>query len=81
MEELKMYAVGIDVSKGKSTVAIVSTDGKIIEKPFEITHNDDGIKILLEKILKTNLPLIKFELREPTLHEIFVEKVGNAHEE
>ncbi len=33
-----MYAVGIDVSKGKSIVAIVSIDGPVIEKPFKITR-------------------------------------------
>ena len=33
------YGVGIDVSKGKSTIAILSTEGEIIEEPFfkEIT--------------------------------------------
>ena len=36
------YGVGIDVSKGKSTVAILSVEGKIIEKPFEIAHDIDG---------------------------------------
>ncbi|MCR5608792.1 MAG: ATP-binding cassette domain-containing protein [Lachnospiraceae bacterium] len=44
-------------------------------------NKEEDAKVLLEKILQTNLPLIKFELREPTLHEIFVEKVGNVHEE
>ena len=62
-----MYAVGIDVSKGKSTVAIVSTDGKIIEKPFEITHNDDGIKLLLEKIKEFPKEDVRF-LMEATSH-------------
>lgn len=45
-----MLAVGIDVSKGKSTIAILSTDGQIIEKPFEIFHNDEGINKLFEKV-------------------------------
>lgn len=35
----------------------------------------------LKKIVEDNINVIKFELREPSLHEIFVEKVGNAHEE
>ena len=44
------YGVGIDVSKGKSTVAILSVEGEIIEEPFEITHNFEGLRFLEEKI-------------------------------
>ena len=36
-----MYAVRIDVSKGKSTISIITLDGEIIEEPFEITHNQE----------------------------------------
>ncbi|MCL1903624.1 MAG: ATP-binding cassette domain-containing protein [Oscillospiraceae bacterium] len=31
---------------------------------------------LLKKIVAANITLVRFELREPSLHEIFVEKVG-----
>lgn len=31
---------------------------------------------LLRKIVERNIPIIRFELREPTLHEIFIERVG-----
>ena len=44
------YGVGIDVSKGKSTVAILSEEGEIIEEPFEITHDIDGLGYLEEKL-------------------------------
>ena len=44
------YGVGIDISKGKSTVAILSVEGEIIEEPFEITHDIDGLNMLEEKI-------------------------------
>ncbi len=37
------YGVGIDVSKGKSTVAILSVEGEIIEEPFEIMHDNKGL--------------------------------------
>ena len=38
-KEKKMkYGVGIDVSKGKSTIAILSVAGEVIEEPFEIKH-------------------------------------------
>ncbi len=32
------YVVGIDISKGKSTIAIISVVGEVIEEPFEINH-------------------------------------------
>ncbi|MBQ9120708.1 MAG: ATP-binding cassette domain-containing protein [Lachnospiraceae bacterium] len=35
----------------------------------------------LAKLMQDQITVIKFELREPSLHEIFVEKVGNANEE
>ncbi len=35
----------------------------------------------LAAMMQDNVPLVKFELREPSLHEIFVEKVGDNNEE
>ena len=34
------YGVGIDVSKGKSTIAILTMAGEAIEEPFEFSHDD-----------------------------------------
>lgn len=34
----------------------------------------------LTKLIEEKIPVIKFELREPSLHEIFVEKVGEVNE-
>ncbi|NMB42890.1 MAG: DUF4162 domain-containing protein, partial [Clostridiales bacterium] len=31
--------------------------------------------------IEEGIPVIKFELREPSLHEIFVEKVGVSDDE
>ena len=44
------YGVGIDVSKGKSTVAILSAVGEVIEEPFEIKHDIEGLNFLDEKL-------------------------------
>ena len=44
------YGVGIDISKGKSTIAILTTAGEAIEEPFEILHDVNGLKLLEEKI-------------------------------
>ena len=35
---------------------------------------------LLQKMLDAKMPPVKFELREPTLNEIFIEKVGERNE-
>ena len=45
-----MNAVGIDVSKGKSTVAILRPFGEIVAKPFEIKHTSSEINSLISMI-------------------------------
>lgn len=44
-------------------------------------RKEEEASLLLEKIMQAKLPVIKFEIREPSLHEIFVEKVGGSDEE
>ena len=44
------YGALIDVSKGKSTVAILSVVGEVIEEPFEIKHDIEGLNFLEEKL-------------------------------
>ena len=34
---------------------------------------------LLSRLIADGVPMIRFDLREPSLHEIFVEKVGGSH--
>ena len=63
------YGVGIDISKGKSTVAILSVVGEVIEEPFEITHDLKGLKVLEERI--KNIP--KEDLK------IVMEETGTYH--
>ena len=41
-----MNAVGIDVSKGKSTVAVIQPFGVVVAEPFEVSHTDSGLKEL-----------------------------------
>ena len=45
-----MNAVGIDVSKGKSMVAIIRPLGEIVAAPFEIKHSASDIKSLVNLI-------------------------------
>ena len=42
-----MYAVGIDVSKGRSTVAVLEPLEKIVAKPFEVRHTKSGMNNLV----------------------------------
>ena len=42
---------------------------------------DEQANRLLKSLVDDNVLLVAFELREPSLHEIFVEKVGDTHEE
>ena len=42
-----MNAVGIDVSKGRSTVAVVQPFGVVIAEPFDVLHTDSGLKELI----------------------------------
>jgi transposase len=41
-----MNAVGIDVSKGKSMVAILRPMGEVVKKPFEVAHNEGSLETL-----------------------------------
>lgn len=62
-KEMK-YGVGIDISKGKSTVAILSVVGEVIEEPFEITHDFNGLSVLetkLKEISKEDLKIVMEE--------------------
>ncbi len=49
-----MNAVGIDVSKGKSTVTILRPYGEIVAAPFEIKHTRDDINSLIDLINSTD---------------------------
>lgn len=45
-----MIAVGIDVSKGKSTVAILAGDGSIRAHPYEMNHSKSELDALIKYI-------------------------------
>ena len=50
------------------------------EYEIKVKNEEQAMNFLKELVL-TGVNVIKFELREPSLHEIFVEKVGTNHEE
>ncbi len=43
-----MNAVGIDVSKGRSTVCIMQPHGVIIAEPYDVSHNAQELQSLYE---------------------------------
>lgn len=45
-----MNAVGIDISKSKSIVAVLRPLGEIVYSPFEVIHTNSGIKDLIQKL-------------------------------
>ena len=45
-----MFAVGVDVSNGHSTVAVLGAERKVVMKPFEVQHTTDGFAFLVEKL-------------------------------
>ena len=50
------------------------------EYHLKVTSEKQAMEFL-SAMIKDNIPIIKFELREPSLHEIFIEKVGDGNEE
>lgn len=70
-EDIKKYIEQFDFENVKESA-----------EEYEIkVKNEKQAQDFLTKLVQENITIIKFELREPSLHEIFVEKVGNAHEE
>lgn len=81
-----MISVGIDVSKGKSTVCMLKASGETISKPFEIMHIerelnelcnmilrfDDEVKVLMEATGVYHLPILTY-LQE---RDIFVSVIN-----
>lgn len=69
-----MISVGIDVSKGKSTICILKPYGEIISSPFEINHTekelsdlaamigrfDDEVRVVMEATGNYHLPVLSF---------------------
>lgn len=47
-----MIAIGIDVSKGKSTVGIVGENKRVIQKPYDVAHSKAELSELIESIKK-----------------------------
>lgn len=47
-----MISVGVDVSKGKSTVCILKPYGEIVCSPFEVQHEEGAMESLADLLAK-----------------------------
>ena len=70
----RMISVGVDVSKGKSTICVMKPYGEIVLKPFEVQHTenelssiekvfqkfDDEVRFVMEATGIYHLPLLTF---------------------
>ena len=61
-----MNSVGIDVSKGRSTVAVMRPFGEVVISPFEVRHTNSELSALARLLKSLDLSLI--HISEPTRH-------------
>ncbi len=59
--------------------------GMNIEKEMDYSYyikleNEEQANILLKRLVENNIEVIKFEMKKPTLNDIFIEKVGATNE-
>ena len=45
-----MFAVGVDVSNGRSTIAVLHSKSTVTLKPFEVSHTPEALGKLVEKL-------------------------------
>ena len=49
-----MNSVGIDISKGRSTVAVMRPFGEVVISPFEVRHTDSELSELAKQLKSLN---------------------------
>ena len=45
-----MYAVGVDVSNGKSSVTVLRSKREVVMPAFDVTHTTEGLSTLVERL-------------------------------
>ena len=63
-----MNSVGIDISKGRSTIAVMRPFGEVVVSPFEVRHTDSELSELASQ-----LKILDGETR------VLMEATGNYH--
>ncbi|MGC2872602.1 ABC transporter ATP-binding protein [Ihubacter sp. mB4P-1] len=77
--------VNLHLKTETSATAYIQAVGAAIvtekENEYQIkVSGEEQANKLLSALITAGVPIITFDLREPSLHEIFVEKVGDHHE-
>ena len=49
-----MNSVGIDISKGRSTIAVMRPFGEVVISPFEVRHTDSELSELAKQLKSPN---------------------------
>lgn len=70
----------VDIASYISSYGIGIKEKTPSEYHLKVTDEKQAMEFL-SKLIEDKIPIVKFELREPSLHEIFIEKVGNVDEE
>lgn len=70
----------VDIDEYISKFDFVNVEKRADEACIRVKSESQAMEFLT-KLTENKVPVVKFELREPSLHEIFVEKVGNDNEE
>ena len=65
---MNMNAVGIDVSKRKSTVAILRPGGEMVKKPFDVPHLSSDFRSLKSQYLKIRMNAFVRSMNQRALH-------------
>jgi len=77
--------VNLHLKTEQDARSVIENSGALIltekEREYQIkVSGEEQANGLLAALLESGITVITFDLREPSLHEIFVEKVGEAHE-
>lgn len=77
--------VNLDLKTEQDATALIEDAGVTIliekENEYQLKVTDEvQANQLLAKLIEAGITVINFDLREPSLHEIFVEKVGEVNE-
>ena len=74
-----MIAVGIDVSKSKSTVAILNSDGSLRIKPYDMKHNHPEMNALINYLNELDEPIIILMEYTGHYHYPVLKKLTDEH--
>ena len=74
-----MIAVGIDVSKSKSTVAILNSDGSQRIKPYDMKHNHPEMNALINYLNELDEPIIILMEYTGHYHYPVLKKLTDEH--